>query len=135
MESVCFAESTIFLCFHSVRMSFLILRSIVITLLTLCTSQCDLRTHLATSTCIYSDFSVLPFDDPVVQILSIKKRPKSHLASLIYHRKHAASTDFLIILEISFMLFMGTVENFHKMQSFFLIKRVHDSIYILDTVI
>lgn len=45
MQCMGLAELTILLCFHTFRMSFLILRCIVVTLLALCTFQCDSCTH------------------------------------------------------------------------------------------
>lgn len=45
MQSMCLAESAIFLCFHSVRMIFLIFSKIVISLLTFRTCQCDFYAH------------------------------------------------------------------------------------------
>ena len=38
-------ESTVFTCFHSVRMSFLILCHVVVTLFAFCTCQCDSNAH------------------------------------------------------------------------------------------
>lgn len=52
MQGMLLAESAILLDFHSVRMSLLILRRIVVTLFTFRTCQCDPCAHLATSTCI-----------------------------------------------------------------------------------
>ncbi len=45
MHGVCLAESAVFLCFHSVRMSFLILCHVVITLFTFRTCQYNFCAH------------------------------------------------------------------------------------------
>ena len=81
------AESAIFLGFHSVRMCFLILRSVVITLLAFCTCQCDLGTHFSTSTRFYTFSSRIN--------LCIKKRPETHLALLLYHTSLPSVNLFL----------------------------------------
>ena len=46
MHGMSLAETAILLGFHSVRMSLLILCGIVVTLLALCTCQCNSCTHL-----------------------------------------------------------------------------------------
>ena len=42
---MCSAESAIFLCFHSIWMSFLFFCHVVVTLFAFCTCQCDFYTH------------------------------------------------------------------------------------------
>lgn len=83
MQSMSLAESAILLGLHPVGMGLLILCRIVVTLLAFRTSQCDPCAHLATSSILRS-----------VTILSIKKRPKTHLAHTIYHRATGKSTVF-----------------------------------------
>lgn len=56
------AESAVFLDFHSVRMSFLILGSIVVTLLAFCAGQSDFCTHFATSICFVKKILFLCFE-------------------------------------------------------------------------
>lgn len=46
MQCMGLAELAVFLCFHSVCMSLLVLRRIVITLLAFGASQCDFDTHI-----------------------------------------------------------------------------------------
>lgn len=73
-----FAESAILLGFHTVRMNFLILRHVVISLFTFCTCQCNSRTHNFHLHIKMSFFSDLCF------ILGIKKRP-SFFHTLIHY--------------------------------------------------
>ncbi len=45
MHGVCLAERAVRLGLHPLRVILLLLGQIVVSLLTLCTSQCDLNTH------------------------------------------------------------------------------------------
>lgn len=81
---MCLTESAILFCFHSIRMSFLILSHVVIALLTFRTCQCnscahDFHLHLISRFC-YWVFVCL--------ILSIKKRPKLFHSPVYYIIKH-----------------------------------------------
>ena len=104
VRCVLLAESAVLACFHSVRMCLLILCCVVVTLLALCTCQCDSCTHgippppFSLLTYIVSRKLLVlihslnadnrPWSTPsraiditgLFGILSIKKRPKSHLA-------------------------------------------------------
>lgn len=72
MHGMLLAESAVLLCFHTVRMSFLVLSHVVVALFAFCTCQCnfcahDFHLHL------YYRSSHLPLR---YLFLSIKKRPK-----------------------------------------------------------
>ena len=72
MQCMGLAELAVFLCLHSVRMSLLILRRIVITLLAFGASQCDFDTHI-----LYLQI----FSQSIFQ--SIKKKPLLPVAFLL----------------------------------------------------
>ena len=75
-----FAESTILFGFHAVRMGFLILRHVVVTLLTFCTCQCNSCAH---------DFHLHLIFSYSRSNLSIKKRPG------LFHSPHYYITTSL----------------------------------------
>ena len=87
-------ELTIFLCFHSVRMSLLLFCHVVITLFAFCTCQCDFYAHDFHLHCVFALSLVILADQrrslhfcPVFAartsaISGIKKRPSS--MSLVY---------------------------------------------------
>ena len=49
VRCVLLAESAVLLCFHSVRMRFLVLGRVIVALFAFCTCQCDSCTHFSTS--------------------------------------------------------------------------------------
>ena len=68
MKCVLFAESAVLIHLKSVRIVLLILHSVIVSLLTFCTSQCDFYSHLfhpfrilniRIKTTLYSDFCLL----------------------------------------------------------------------------
>ena len=80
MHGMLLAESAVLLCFHTVRMSFLVLSHVVVALFAFCTCQCnfcahDFHLHL------YYRSSHLPLR---YLILSIKKRPKLFHSPVYY---------------------------------------------------
>ena len=74
------AESAVLLCFHTVRMSFLVLRHVVVALFAFCTCQCNLCAHDFHLHLNYRS-SHLPLR---YLILSIKKRPKLFHSPVYY---------------------------------------------------
>ena len=99
---MCLTESTILFCFHSVRMSLLILGHVVVTLLAFCTCQCDFCAH---------DFHLhlnFRFFGPSL-ILSIKKRPK------LFHSP--AKCIINMLLRQGFSLFFLPVQPCRKMNA------------------
>ena len=74
------AESAVLLCFHTVRMSFLVLRHVVVALFAFCTCQCNLCAH-DFHLHLYYRSSHLPLR---YLILSIKKRPKLFHSPVYY---------------------------------------------------
>ena len=69
------AETTVLLSFHSVRMSFLILCHVVVTLFTFCTCQCNSSTHNFHLALLNLVYVLRPAYLP--HFLGIKKKPAS----------------------------------------------------------
>ena len=80
MHGMLLAESAVLLCFHTVRMSFLVLSHVVIALFAFCTCQCNLCAH-DFHLHLYYRSSHLPLR---YLILSIKKRPKLFHSPVYY---------------------------------------------------
>ena len=87
------AESTILLCFHSVRMSFFVFFRVVVTILALCTCQCYFCAHNFHLHIKFFCFFFMPKAFATYLKKGIKKRPTS-IANLIYHNHYSASTTF-----------------------------------------
>lgn len=114
MHGMLLAESAVLLCFHTVRMSFLVLSHVVVALFAFCTCQCnfcahDFHLHL------YYRSSHLPLR---YLFLSIKKRPKLFHSPVYY------------TIEISIR---QGILRIYGMASLSMADKYGDKIYVLRT--
>ena len=129
-----FADSTIFLDFHSVWMCLFVFCSIVVTLFTFCTCQCDFYAHdFSTSMCLLS-----PADSRFCRMqrfrflrqtfffalnLGTKKRPTSTVAFPILSQKQVFVNLFFILLDTFYHLFVVFCHFFYQFLSGFFFFR------------
>ena len=122
---MCSTESTILFRFHSVRMSFLVLCHVVITLFAFCACQCNFRAHN-----FHLHNFIVCFSDAL--FLGIKKRPTSNLfySNTLFSLRQQffnAIRSFKMLFEIFINLIFIILRKFTilVMRYYFFVTYVH----------